>query len=374
MKKNFALLIFMVFSFFSMTFGSERVINVFLIGTGTVGGELINQINTNFSTDSSIDIHVVGLANSKVMYFDPNGIPLNNWKELLEQSNNAMSNQSFIDRMTELNMPHSVFVDCTSSQKIADTYQQILQANISIVTPNKKANSGAYSNYIELKRLSSQNRVSFLYDTNVGAGLPFIHTIKNIKRSGDSVVKLEAILSGTLSYLFNTYDGTVPFSQIVREAQTKGYTEPDPRDDLNGLDMARKFLILARESGLQLEMDDIIIERFLPDECFEAGSVSEFYQKLSNYDQEFSNIASFAHTNGKILRFIGTLENGKAILSLKAVDIQHPFYHLSDTDNIGSIHTQIYCKTPIVIRGPGAGASVTAANVLANIVQADSKN
>lgn len=200
--------------------------------------------------------------------------------------------------------------------------------------------------------------------------MPFIQTIKSISRSGDSITKLEAILSGTLSYLFNTFDGTIPFSQVVREAQQKGYTEPDPREDLNGLDMARKFLILARESGLPLEMRDIVIQRFLPDDCFEAISVSEFYQKLSSYDKHLSALAKNARQNGQVLRFIGTLENGRAVLSLKSVGVDHPFYHLSDTDNIASIHSGIYCKNPIVIKGPGAGASITAANVLSNIIQA----
>lgn len=370
MKKFATLIVVLIFSFFSVASATEKVIHVFLVGPGLVGGELINQINDNFSSEAFTEVRVIGLANSRFMHFDPKGISLNNWKWELSQSTEEMSIQVFINRMIDLKLPHSVFVDCTSNQSVADTYQNILQSNISIVTPNKKANSGAFSNYCELKSLAKQNHVKFLYDSNVGAGLPIIQTIKSIKRSADSIVKLEAILSGTLSYLFNTFDGTVPFSQVVREAQQKGYTEPDPRDDLNGLDMARKFLILAREAGLSLEMNDVVVQRFLSDDCFEAESVLEFYQKLSSCDEQLTSLAKNASQNGQVLRFIGTLENGRALLSLKAVSIDHPFYHLSDTDNIASIHSSIYCKNPIVIKGPGAGASITAANVLSNIIQA----
>lgn len=372
MKTLATLIAFLIFSFFSPASATEKVIHVFLVGPGLVGGELLNQIHDNFSSESSIEIRVIGLANSRFMHFDPKGIPLKNWKWELSQSTEAMSIQVFIDRMIALKLPHSVFVDCTSNQIIADTYPNILQSSISIVTPNKKANSGPLSKYNELKNLTAQNLVKFLYDSNVGAGLPFIQTIKSINRSGDSIVKIEAILSGTLSYLFNTFDGTLPFSQVVREAQQKGYTEPDPRDDLNGLDMARKFLILARESGLPLEMNDIVVQPFLSKDCFEADSISEFYEKLASCDEQLSSLAKSASQNGQVLRFIGTLENGQAVLSLKAVSFDHPFYHLSDTDNIASINSQIYFKNPIVIKGPGAGASITAANVLSNILQAGS--
>lgn len=370
MKKFSTLIVFLVFSFFSVALATEKVIHVFLVGPGLVGGELLNQINDNFSSETSTEVRVIGLANSRFMHFDPKGITLKDWKGELSQSTEAMSIEGFVNRMIDLKLPHSVFVDCTSNQMIADTYQNILQSKISIVTPNKKANSGTFSNYCELKNLASQNHVKFLYDSNVGAGLPLIQTIKSIHRSGDSIVKLDAILSGTLSYLFNAFDGTVPFSQVVREAQEKGYTEPDPRDDLNGLDMARKFLILAREAGLSLEMNDVVVQRFLSNDCFEAESVVEFYQKLSSCDEQLSSLAKDARQKGQVLRFIGVLENGNAVLSLKAVSEDHSFYHLSDTDNIASINSRVYCKNPIVIKGPGAGASITAANVLSNIIQA----
>lgn len=373
-KKLSIILAFFIFSCFSAAFAAEKVIHVFLVGTGRVGGELLNQINDSFSSDMPTEVRVVGLANSRWMCFDPKGIVLKNWMEQLAQSNEASSIEIFIDRMVEFNLPHSVFVDCTSNQLIADSYQNILQSNISIVTPNKKANSGSFSNYYILKKLGLKKHVKFLYDSNVGAGLPIIQTIKSINRSGDSIVKLEAILSGTLSYLFNTFNGTVPFSKVVLEAQGKGYTEPDPREDLNGLDMARKFLILARESGIPLEMDDVVVQSFLPNDCFAAVSVEEFYQKLSDCDEQLSSLARQASQNGQVLRFIGTLENGQALLSLKAVDSGHPFYYLSDTDNIASINSRFYTKNPIVIKGPGAGPKITAASVLSNIIQAEQED
>lgn len=369
MKKLLVFSFLFLFSFFSFAIASEKVINVFLVGCGNVGGELLTQIHHNFSTDPSIEVRVIGLANSRTMIIEPKGISLDDWKTQLAKSKETTSIQHFISRMVNLGLPNTVFVDCTPSQMIADTYQRVLQSKISVVTPNKKGNAGTFANYFELKKLSAQNHPKFLYDSNVGAGLPFIQTIQSLNRSGDSIVKLEAILSGTLSYLFNTFDGTVPFSQVLRDAQQKGFTEPDPRDDLNGLDMARKFLILAREAGLSLEMSDIEIQLFVPDDCFEADSVSEFYKKLATFDEQLTLIAKNAKQNGQVLRFIGTMENGKAVLSLKTVGSDHPFYHLSDTDNIALISSKIYCKNPIVIKGPGAGGSITAANVLSNIIE-----
>ncbi len=369
MKKLCLILAFFIFSL-STAVAAEKVVHVFLVGPGLVGEELLNQIHHGFSSDQRIEVRVAGLADSRLMRFEPHGVALENWREQLTQANEPMSMQAFIDRMIELQLPHSVFVDCTSSQSVADAYPTILQSKISIATPNKKANSGSFTSYCALRSLAEENHVKFLYDSNVGAGLPIIHTIQALNRSGDAVVKLEAILSGTLSYLFNTFDGTVPFSQVVRKAQSQGYTEPDPRDDLNGMDMARKFLILARESAMPLEMSDVVIQRFLPDACFEAASVSEFYEKLADFDEKLSRMAIQARRNGQVLRFIGILENGRATLSLKAVGPDHPFYSLSDTDNIASITSHYYSKNPVVIKGPGAGASITAASVLSNILQA----
>jgi|688.fasta_scaffold17074_2 aspartokinase/homoserine dehydrogenase 1 len=337
-----------------------------------VGKELLNQIHDKFSSTKPIEVRVIGLANSQQMCFDAKGIDLKNWKTQLIHSSEKMSIQSFIEKMSALDLPHSIFVDCTASALIANSYPDILKSRISIVTPNKKANSASYSNYCKLKDLAKQSQAKFLYDTNVGAGLPLIHTVKSLRGGGDTIVKIEAILSGTLSYIFNTFDGTIPFSEFLRDAQQRGYTEPDPRDDLNGLDMARKFLILARESGFTFEMEDIAIEPFLPEECFTAASISDFYAQLSSYDSYLSNLVIQTNQRRQALRFIGTLENGKVLPSLKTIDPEHPFFNLAGTDNIASITSHIYSSNPIVIKGPGAGPSITAANVLSNIIQAGS--
>lgn len=342
----------------STLLGNE--IHLFLVGPGVVGKELIRQIQ-----ETKPEIRIVGLGNSRFMHFNPSGIALDSWETVI--ADEPMSLDGFISRMVGLHLDNPVFVDCTSSEDVAAAYATILRSQIPVVTPNKKANSGPYSTYVELQYLSGD--VKFLYDANVGAGLPIIHTIQTMRRAGDQVVKIEAVLSGTLSYLFNTYDGTLPFSEIVRHAQKKGYTEPDPRDDLNGMDMARKFLILAREAGYSFERSDIDISSFLPDSCFEAPTVEEFYQRLAEYDEQFSQIVKDAADKSARYRFIGTLENGRATLSLKAVGPDHPFYHLSGTDNIAAITSRNYPSSPVVIKGPGAGATVTAAAVLANIVQ-----
>lgn len=353
---------------FSNAAAAEKVIHVFQVGHGLVGEELLHLIQSRFSLDQPIEVRVVGLANSKVMHFDPNGIPLTHWKERIRESNELMSIEAFIQKMRAYNLPHSIFVDCTSSQLIADYYPVILDSHLPIVTPNKKANSGSFASYRLLQSLKAEGPLCYLYDSTVGAGLPIIHTIRAMHLAGDSITKLEAILSGTLSFLFNRFDGSAPFSQVVREAQSLGYTEPDPREDLNGMDMARKVVILARESGLALEMSDVTIDPFLPPECFEAKSVSEFYERLESFDASFKEIAEEAKKNGEVLRFIALLEEGKASLSLKRVGASHPFYHLTGTDNIASIQTLTYSKSPVVIRGPGAGASVTASSILSNII------
>lgn len=370
MKKMLSILFAFIVLLTSSLHASEKAISVFLLGTGLVGEELIHQIDEGFSAENPIEIRIVGMANSRFMLFDAEGIDLKNWKTLLNQSTEIMTPSAFIMRMKQMQQPNSVFVDCTSNQAIANAYAAILESNIAIVTPNKKANTGTISYYQALQSLALEHRVSYLYDATVGAGLPIIKTIQILRQSHNDVVKVEAILSGTLSYLFNSFDGTVPFSTIVKEAQTKGFTEPDPRDDLNGLDMARKFLILARESGLNLELSDVEIMPFLPEECFKAPSVDEFYSQLQQYDAVLTKLCEEAKQNGKVLRFIGTLENGRAMLSLRAVGVDHPFYSLSGPDNIASIYSRYYSNNPIVIRGPGAGAQVTAAAVLANIVQA----
>lgn len=347
-----------------------KTVHVYLLGVGVVGGNLLEQIEANqekILQEQSVEIRVVGIANSKKSCFDAAGIPLSTWREKLDQSTETMSWESYMNSMLSANLENTIFVDCSSNQAIADCYPTLLQAKISVVTPNKKANSSRYDAFTQLQKAAKS--AHFFYDANVGAGLPIIHTVKSMHMTGDQIQKIEGIFSGTLSYLFNTFKSGMSFSELVKEAQKMGYTEPDPRDDLNGMDFARKVLILARESGLVLELADIEIEPLLPQECFEARTMAEFYEKLAACDNAFSAKIQAAESAQKRLRYIALLENGKAKISLQAVGIDHPFYSLSGTDNIIAIKSKIYCNTPLVIKGPGAGAEVTAAKVFEGIVR-----
>jgi len=338
-------------------------INLFLVGTGLIGSTLLKQIKK-----SNVPIRLCGLANSNRMVFDSKGISLKNWKqELIQGKRNEL--KYFVTRMLELNLPNSIFVDCTASEGVVSAYENIIKAGIAIVTPNKKANSGLFTCYQKLRELAKTNNTPFLYETNVGAGLPIIHTIQSLVSSGDEILKIEAVLSGTLSYIFNTFLANKNvFSQIVREAKAKGYTEPDPRDDLNGMDVARKILILAREIGLKIEINQIHIKPILPKKCFLVDSIDNFFAELAKLDDNFEKKKMQAHKNNKVLCYIATLSNGKAEVGLQEIGQNHPFYELAGSDNIISITTKRYSNTPLVIKGPGAGAEVTAGGVLANIL------
>lgn len=349
----------------------QTTLNVFLVGTGLIGSTLLEQICKQLPVlkqEQAIDIRIVGLAGSRNMCFNCSGIDLNRWQDTLQHQSEPMQIDEFINKMKASNLMNSIFVDCTASEEIANSYGSILAANISIVTPNKKANSGKYETYCTLKELSRKRGVKFLYETNVGAGLPIISTVNDLLRSGDKIIKIEAILSGTLSYLFNAFEKGKSFSSALREAQQKGFTEPDPREDLNGRDVMRKLLILARECGHALELQDILLEPLLPQECFN-GTVDEFYQKLEACDATYNQKRDQAAQKGQVLRYIAEFENGKASITLQAVDANHPFYHLSGSDNIIALTTERYQETPLVIKGQGAGAAVTAGEVFADIIR-----
>jgi aspartokinase/homoserine dehydrogenase 1 len=348
-----------------------KTINLFVVGVGLIGGTLLNQIHKTSSyllKEKNLKINVVGISNSKKMLIDKDGVSLSNWKEKLENKGEKAKLAEFVNVMKELNLQNTVFVDCTSSKDVILHYEDILISSISIVTPNKLANSGKYDDYVKLQRAAFKHGVKFLYETNVGAGLPVINTLKDLKYSGDKILKIEGILSGTLSYIFNTFKGDKKFSDVVKEAKEKGFTEPDPRDDLNGMDVARKILILAREAEAPLEFNDIKVENILPESCRKAKSVDAFFKELERNNDVFSKKRDEADKKGKVLRFIAKYENGKATVSLESVDSSHPFYSLSGSDNMISFTTERYKERPLVIKGPGAGAEVTAAGVFAEII------
>ncbi|MBX9850926.1 MAG: bifunctional aspartate kinase/homoserine dehydrogenase I, partial [Cytophagaceae bacterium] len=348
-----------------------KTLNLFVVGLGLIGGTLLKQIHKTSSyllKEKNLKINLIGISNSKKMLIDPNAISLANWKDKLEQAGEKSKLSDFVTQMNNLNLQNTVFVDCTSSKDVIMHYEEILKSTISIVTPNKLANSGKYSDYQKLQSAATKHGVKFLYETNVGAGLPVINTLKDLKYSGDKILRIEGILSGTLSYIFNTFKGDKKFSDVVKEAKEKGYTEPDPRDDLNGMDVARKILILAREAEAELEFNDVDVENILPESCRKAKTVDAFFAELEKNNHVFAKRRDEADKKGKVLRFIAKYENKKATVSLESVDSTHPFYSLSGSDNMISFTTERYKERPLVIKGPGAGAEVTAAGVFAEII------
>lgn len=351
---------------------SKKTINLFLVGTGHIGKALLKQIHSQSNTlaqEYSLLFDLIGLSNIENMLFDRKGIDLSNWKSNLQASNTKANLAEFFNKMTGLNLQNSIFIDCTASDEVVKMYNKILDTNISIVTPNKKAISDQYQQYLEIKKTARKHNVQFAYETNVGASLPIIGTIRDIIVSGDKIVKMEGVLSGTLSYIFNSFCEGKTFSTVVKEAKEKGYTEPDPREDLKGSDVARKLLILCREIGLTFELEDIYIENILPESTLKAKSIESFFKELKNHDREFEKKRKKAAEKNCVLRYIAQLENNKAEILLKEVDENHPFYNLSKNDNILALYT-IYCQDrPIVIKGPGAGVEVTAAGVLADVIR-----
>jgi aspartokinase/homoserine dehydrogenase 1 len=303
------------------------------------------------------------------MLFDENGLSRNTCVEEMKTKGENMSMYSFVARMFSLNLPNSIFVDCTSSEEVTDFYEAILAASISIVTPNKKANSGSLQKYHDLRSTAFKRGVKFLFETNVGAGLPVINTMNDLLLSGDKVISIEAVLSGTLNYIFSSFTEGKKFSDVVKEARAKGYTEPDPRDDLSGMDVARKILILSREAGHELELTDIRVQNLVPEDCRGDLSPDAFLAALQKHDQVFESMRAKAESGKQKLRYKAVLHEGKVMVELGSVDEQHPFYSLSGSDNIILFTTERYHERPMVIRGPGAGATVTAAGVFADIIR-----
>lgn len=352
--------------------GSNKVLNLFVVGVGNVGGELVNQIKRQQATlqeNSNIVVRVAGLANSRKMLLDESGIALDDWQEQVEASDLPFDKDELVAQIAQMNLRNSVFVDCTANYEIASVYKTALSKNINVVTANKIACSSDYDLYQELKNICLKNNVKFLYETNVGAGLPVIGTINDLVHSGDRIQKIEATVSGSLNFIFNTYNGENTFHDVVMQAKTEGYTEPDPRIDLSGVDVKRKILILIREAGIKMEFDDIEVKDILPKACFEVESVEDFFNVLSNDEASFRAMVNEAQAENRKLRVIAKFENGKATVELQAVDSSHPFYNLQGTDNTVALYTDRYVAQPMVIQGAGAGAGVTAAGVFADIVR-----
>ena len=346
-----------------------KVLNLFVCGVGTVGGQLLEQIHNQYEElkrTKRLKLNVVGIATSKKALFNSDGIDLANYRELLADA--PESNESKLrDAIIEMNCFNSVFVDCTASKEVAEIYQPLLEHNISVIAANKIAASSSYEKYARLKETALARGVFFRYETNVGAGLPIIGTINDLRNSGDVILKIEAVLSGTLNFIFNEISADVTLSEAVRRAKEQGYSEPDPRIDLSGKDVIRKLVILAREAGYKVEKTDVEAHLFIPDEFFE-GSIDEFWKNLPKLDADFEARRKQLDAEGKRWRFVATFDHGKLSVALKEVDRTHPFYNLQGSNNIVALTTERYREYPMLIQGYGAGASVTAAGVFANIM------
>lgn len=346
-----------------------KVLNLFICGVGTVGGKLIEQIQKQYEElkeRNRLKLNVVGIASSTKAIFNRDGIDLSTYKAQLANSSPNTS-QQLREGVLKMNIFNSVFVDCTASKEIADLYQQFLEHNISVIAANKIAASGKYEAYVKLRQTAVDRGVKFRYETNVGAGLPIIGTINDLRNSGDHILKIEAVLSGTLNFIFNEISAITPFSATVRKAKEMGYSEPDPRIDLSGSDVIRKLVILSREAGYHVEQDDVEKHLFVPDSYF-SGSLDDFWKRLPELDADFEKRRQQLEAEGKRWRFVATMEGGKTCVALQAVGKEHPFYKLEGSNNIVMLTTERYKEYPMLIQGYGAGASVTAAGVFANIM------
>jgi len=350
----------------------SKQLNLFITGVGNVGEKLIEQIKQQkkyVKDNLNLNLRVIGLSNSKSMLFDIDGIKLNSWKEQLFKSGNKASPKGFLEEVKSLNLRNSLFIDVTANQEVSDLYSDYLRRSIGVVACNKIACSSDFDNYQDLKRLAFKYNAPFLFETNVGAGLPIIDTLNHLITSGDSVSSIQAVLSGSLNFVFNNYDDTTKFHDVVKQAQAEGYTEPDPRIDLSGVDVARKILILARESGLIMNLEDIDNTSFLSPSGLKSKSVEDFYKTLIEDEGHYQKLYASAIANKCKLKYVATLNYGKASVGLKEIPVGHPFYNLEGKDNIVMFYTKRYTEQPMIIKGAGAGADVTAAGLFADIIR-----
>ena len=354
-------------------FFGERIkqLNLFVTGVGNVGERFLAQLHKQrefLKENLKLNIRVIGISNSRKMFFDDNGINLENWKENLKNGE-LTSLDRFHEKVKELNHRNSVFIDNTANQQVSEVYEKYLRQSISVVTCNKIACASSFDNYKVLKEVSRKYNASFLFETNVGAGLPIIDTLKNLINSGDQIHKIQAVLSGSLNFVFNNFNEHSTFHDVVAQAQKEGYTEPDPKIDLSGVDVARKILILARESGYQLDLDDISNNAFLPEESLQTANNEDFYTSLIKNENHFQNIYKEANDKGCRLKYVAEFVNGKANVGLQHIASDHPFYNLEGSDNIVLFFTDRYPENPLLIKGAGAGAEVTASGIFADVIR-----
>ena len=349
---------------------SSQTLSIGVIGTGLIGSTFLDQLTSRIQelrTERGIDLRVRGIMNTKKMILHDRQLSLDSWQNELRASASEADLETFVNHVHAAHLPHTVLIDATASAELPHHYENWLSRGINVITPNKKCNAGPISSYRSLREVARKSQRYFLYETNVGAGLPIIHTLRDLIETGDEIVKIEGVLSGTLSYIFNSLDGERSFSEIVREAHKLGFTEPDPREDLSGIDVARKLIILAREMGLEVEMDSVQLESMVPEDL-RSASVEEYLNSLGKHDQSIADLLNSA--KGAVLRYVGTIDaDGSMSAGLRSYPREHPFANLTGSDNIVSFQTARYNTQPMIVRGPGAGPAVTAAGVFADLLR-----
>ncbi len=351
---------------------SSQTLSIGVIGTGLIGSTFLGQLSSRLEelrTLRGIDLRVRGLMNSRKMILHDRQLVLDHWQDELSASDSAADLEAFVNHVHAPHLPHTVVIDATASVELPQHYESWLARGINIITPNKKSNAGPLVSYRSLRETARKRQRYFLYETNVGAGLPIIHTLRDLIETGDTIIKIEGVLSGTLSYIFNSLDGQRTFSEIVREAHSLGYTEPDPREDLSGVDVARKLIILAREMGLEVELDNVQVESMVPQDL-RSASVEEYLSTLGKHDETIAALLNSARGDNTVLRYVGTIDSdGSMVAGLRTYPVDHPFANLSGSDNIVSFQTARYNTQPMIVRGPGAGPEVTAAGVFADLLR-----
>ena len=352
-------------------FETRKTLALAVVGVGNIGGTLLRQLHEQraYLLAQGFDVKVVGVANSRRFALAAGGIDLTRWREELAASRRPMDPYALAKQIAELDLTNAALVDCTADAAVVDAYPAFVNANLHIITPNKRANVLPWPRYAALMELLAARRKHFLYETNVGAGLPIMSTLRDLVASGDVIAKIEGIFSGTLSYMFNTFDGTVPFSSLVRDAHQMGLTEPDPRDDLSGQDVARKLLILARQSGSKMEIEDVRVDSLVPPRLARGIFSPRFFASLARHDGEMATRLQRARSHKAVLRYVGTLEGGRARAHMKEFSRDHPLAATKGSDNIIAFTTKRYAATPLVVQGPGAGADVTAMGVFSDILK-----